>query len=123
MRVRSFCVSLALLALAFSALAEPKAYDLVQYRGKAAGLTIAFDFGDGYAEASEIRITPAAGGKTVRFVLNDGEKMRFIPAKSGGDEEEVILKMSQHDAAPEKVEGTYRARGKTIAFRLLKRPR
>ena len=121
MSAQKFFIALAIVALSLPALGEPKAYELVRYRGKAAGLTIAFDFGDGYPEASEVRITAAGRRKSTRFVLDDSGKMRFVPEKDRGSGEEVTLKMGPDDAAPAKVEGTYRAAGKTIPFSLAKK--
>ena len=112
-------------AFAAAALAEPKAYDLVKYRGKAAGLTIAFDFGDRYPAASELRIAEGHERKSTRFVL-DGENldestMRFVPEKDRNGGREVVLKMSADAAAPPEIEGTYRAGGKAIPFALKQR--
>jgi len=121
MRASRLCVVFALLALGLPAFAEPKAYELVKYRGKAAGLTIAFDFGDGYPEASEIRITPEGGGGSRKLVLDQSGGMRFVLEKNRGSGEEVILKMSPGDAPPRKVEGTYRAGGQVTRFTLVKR--
>lgn len=117
MRARIIFTALALLlAVALPALAEPKAYDLVKYRGKAEGLTIAFDYGDGYPEASEVRIKQARGGKSMRFALVDDSKLRFVPEKKRGSGDEVTLEMEPLDEPPDKVKGTYRAGGKTIRF-------
>lgn len=117
---RIFLIGLFLSLLSF-AHAEPKAYELVKYSGKAARVTIAFDFGDGYALASEIRITE--GGKTRTFRLDDSGKAVFVPAKAGGAVKSVTLKMDLEDAnaAPDKVSGSYVAGGKTVSFTLTKR--
>ena len=115
-----FGFSLALLGLALPALGEPKAYDLVKYRGSADGVVIAFDFADGYPEASAVRVTEK--GKRTVFLLDDSGLMRFVPKKqkepNGG--REVALKMSPDDAAPEIVEGTYRNGARTVRFTLKK---
>ena len=47
--------------------AAPKAYDTVFYKGKAAGLKIVFAFGHRHVEASNVKITESASGKTARF--------------------------------------------------------
>jgi hypothetical protein len=47
--------------------AAPKAYDTVFYKGKAAGLKILFEFGHRHVEASNVKITESASGKTTRF--------------------------------------------------------
>jgi hypothetical protein len=47
--------------------AEPKAYDTVFYKGKAAGRKIVFKFCHGHVEASNVKITESASGKTSRF--------------------------------------------------------
>jgi hypothetical protein len=119
MRAAKCLVLLALLAFTQPALAEPKAYELFKYRGKAEGLTIAFDFAPGYPEASEVRIKQGRRGKTTRFVLGDEEKMRFVPEKNRASGEEVTIELSRDDGSDEKVNGTYRAGGKTIRFTLI----
>lgn len=100
--------------------AEPKAYDLVKYQGKAGGATIAFDFADGYPEASEVKIT--AGKKTATYSLQGTGKMQFVPLKGGvGGIQSVSLDMSAEDAAPAKVTGSYVAGGKPVPFTLTKK--
>ena len=111
---------LTLLGLALPALADPKAYDLVKYRGSAAGVVIAFDFADGYPEASKVRVTEK--GKRTIFLLDNSGMMRFVPEKqkepNGG--RGLTLKMSPDDAAPERVEGTYHNGARTVRFALKK---
>ena len=107
-----------LIAFALPALAEPKAYELIKYRGKAEGLTIAFDLAAGYPEASELRIKQGRRGKTTRFVLVDEDKMRFVPEQNRASGEEVTIELSPNDGSDDKVNGTYRAAGKTIRFTL-----
>lgn len=118
MRAAKFCSVLAVLLTAISqGFAEAKAYDLIRYRGKAEGLTIAFDLGCGYVEASEVRIKQGRS-KSMRFALVSGDAMRFVPEKNRGSGEEVTLEMSPDDCPEETVRGTYRAGGKTIRFTL-----
>ena len=107
-----------LVAFALPGLAEPKAYELIKYRGKAEGLTIAFDLAAGYPEASEVRIKQGRRGKTRRFVLVDEDKMRFVPEKNRASGEEVTIELSPDDGSDDKVNGAYRAAGKTIRFTL-----
>jgi hypothetical protein len=77
--------------------AEPKAYDTVFYKGKAAGLKIVFELDHGHVEASNVKITESASGKTTKFYLTgrDGQtgtgKIRFAPAKRA--KKEVLLEM------------------------------
>ncbi|HEY0369462.1 MAG TPA: hypothetical protein VGC85_07685 [Chthoniobacterales bacterium] len=120
MQLRCAFVILAFAAFNNSAAAEPKAYDLVKYRGQAGTLTITFDFADGYEQASEIRVTDTRTKKTTRFKLDDNGNQRFVPAMTmGRRHEEILLKMNLDDAsAPEQVEGTYRSVGKNIRFTL-----
>ncbi|HSH38107.1 MAG TPA: hypothetical protein VK993_04915, partial [Chthoniobacterales bacterium] len=120
MRAATLCIVLALLAFARRAFADPKAYDVVKYRGKADGLTIAFGSADGYPEASEVRTKQRRSGESTRFVLAAGGEMRFVPEKNRAGYEEVTLEMSPDDGPAEKVLGAYRAGGKTIPFRLTK---
>jgi hypothetical protein len=98
MNYRTLIVAVALIAVRLVvpfASAEPKAYDTVFYKGKAAGLRIVFEFGHGYVEASNVKITESASGKTTKFYLSgrDGQmgtgKMRFAPVK--GAKKEVLL--------------------------------
>ena len=121
MRSPRLFVALIMIALSLPAAGEPKAYELVNYRGKAEGVTIAFDFADGYPQASEVRITAAGGGKSRRFVLDESGEMHFAPENDRNSSEGVTLKMSADDAAPEKVKGIYRAGAKTIFFSLTRR--
>jgi hypothetical protein len=118
MRAAKYLLVLALLAFAQPAFGEAKAYELFKYRGKAEGLTIAFDFAAGYPEASEVRIKEGRRGKTTRFVLADEETMRFVPEKNRASGEEVTIELSPDDGSDDKVKGTYRAGGKTIRFTL-----
>ena len=120
MRFAKICIALALLALARPGLAEPKAYELIKYRGKAEGLTIAFDYGWGYPEASEIRINRARGGKSMRFALVDETQMRFVSEKNRASGEEVTLEMGSYDDPRDKLKGAYHSGGKTIRFTLRK---
>jgi hypothetical protein len=118
-------VALVTLPLALSSTsAESKAYDVVQYKGKAAGLRITFEFADGYPEASHLEITESASGKPVKFVLANGDaqsgtgKMRFVPEKGNDKTKEVSLQMEAEGDPPSTVRGTYAADGKSVRFTL-----
>jgi hypothetical protein len=85
---RTLIVAAALFAVCLVvpfASAEPKAYATAFYKGKAAGLKIVFAFDHDYVEASNVKITESASGKTTKFYLSgrDGQmgtgKMRFVP--------------------------------------------
>jgi hypothetical protein len=88
MNNKTLITVVALLVVPFAS-AKPKAYDTVFYKGKAAGLKIVFEFDHGYVEASNVKITGSASGKTTKFYLSgrDGQmgtgKMRFAPVKGG----------------------------------------
>ena len=78
MNYRTLIVALALIAVRLVvplASAKPKAHDTVFYKGKAAGLKIVFEFDHGYVEASNVKITGSASGKTTKFYLSgrDGQ--------------------------------------------------
>ena len=103
-----------------SVVAEPKAYEVVKYKGKAQGVTIALDFGDGYPEASEMRVTDRKSGKSTRFGLDDSGEMRFVPPKQSTGKREIVLKMSMDDGPLAKIEGTYTVDGKQTPFTLRK---
>ncbi len=124
MNYRTLTVAMALIVVPF-ALAEPKAYDTVVYKGKAAGLRIVFEFDHGHVEASNVRITESTSGKTTRFYLTgrDGQmgtgKIRFAPAK--GPRKEVLLEMDPFGDPLSTVKGSYTAAGKTVPFTLTKR--
>jgi hypothetical protein len=127
MNHKTLITVVALLVVPFAS-AEPKAYDTAFYKGKAAGLKIAFEFGHGYVEASSVKITESASGKTTKFYLSgrDGQmgtsKMRFAPVR--GDKakrKEVFLEMDPFGDPPSTVNGTYTAAGKTVPFTLKKR--
>jgi hypothetical protein len=67
MNYRTLTVAVALIAVRSVvpfASAEPKAYDTVFYKGKTARLRIVFEFCRGHVEASNVKITESASGKT-----------------------------------------------------------
>ena len=105
--------------------AEPKAYDTVFYKGRTAGLRIVFEFDHGHVEASNVKITESASGKTTKFYLTgrDGQmgtgKIRFAPVK--GTRKEVLLEMDPFADAESSIKGSYTAAGKTVPFTLTKR--
>ena len=103
-----------------SAVAEPKAYEVVKYKGKAEGVTFALDFGAGYVDASHVWVTDRKSGKTTRFMLDESGEMRFVPKKPGAQRKEVVLKMGRDDGPAEQIEGTYTVDGKVIQFTLRK---
>jgi hypothetical protein len=130
MNYRTLTVAVALIAVRLVvpfASAEPKAYDAVFYKGKAAGLRIIFEFDHGHVEASNVRITESANGKKTKFYLTgrDGEmgtgKIRFAPVK--GAKREVLLEMDPFGDPLSTVKGRYMAAGKTVPFTLTKRKR
>jgi hypothetical protein len=105
--------------------AGPKAYDTVFYKGKAAGLKIVFEFDHGYVEASNVKITGSASGKTTKFYLSgrDGQmgtgEMRFAPVK--GAKKEVLLEMDPFGNPMSTVKGSYITAGETVPFTLTKK--
>lgn len=112
---RFFLALLFLITTPAPVFAEAKAYDLVKYTGSAGGVHFALDYGAGYVEASEMRIT--ADGKTTRFKLDtSGEMMQFVPDRKEGSDRKVVLKLGVDDAPGAKIEGTYTSSGKTITF-------
>jgi hypothetical protein len=128
MNYRTLTVAVALVAVRWVipfASAEPKAYDTVFYKGKAAGLRIVFEFDHAHVEASNVKITESASGKTTKFYLSgrDGQmgtgKIRFAPVK--GARKEVLLEMDPLGNPPSPIKGSYMAAGKTVPFTLTKR--
>ena len=128
MNHRTLIVAVALIAVRLVvpfASAEPKAYDTVFYKGRAAGLRIVFEFDHGHVEASNVKITESASGKTTKFYLTgrDGQmgtgKIRFAPVK--GTRKEVLLEMDPFADAESSIKGSYTAAGKTVPFTLTKR--
>jgi hypothetical protein len=128
MNYRTLIVAVALIAVRLVvpfASAEPEAYDTVFYKGKAAGLKIAFEFCHGHVEASKVKITESASGKTTKFYLSgrDGQtgtgKIRFAPVK--GARKEVLLEMDPFGDLLSTVKGSYATAGKTVPFTLTKR--
>jgi len=126
MNHRTLIVAVALITVRLVvpfASAEPKAYDTVFYKGKAAGLRIILEFDHGHVEASNVKITESASGKTTKFYLSgrDGQmgKMRFAPVK--GAKKEVLLEMDPFGDPLSTIEGSYTAAGKTVPFTLTKR--
>ena len=125
---RALTVAVALMAVRLVvpfASAEPKANYTVFYKGKAAGLRIVFEFDHGHVEASNVKITESASGKTTRFYLTgrDGQmgtgKIRFAPVK--GAKKEVLLEMDPFGDPQSTIKGSYTAAGKTVPFTLTKR--
>ena len=128
MNYRALTVAVALIAVPLVvpfASAEPKAYDTVFYKERAAGLRIVFEFDHGHVEASNVKITESASGKTTKFYLTgrDGQmgtgKIRFAPVK--GTRKEVLLEMDPFADAESSIKGSYTAAGKTVPFTLTKR--
>jgi hypothetical protein len=129
MNYRTLIVAVALIAVPLVvpfAAAAPKAYDTVFYKGKAAGLKIVFEFGHVYVEASNVKITKSASGKTTKFYLSgrDGQtgtdKIRFAPVKRDKTKKEVLLEMDPFGDPPPTIKGTYTAARKTVPFTLTK---
>ena len=128
MNYRTLTVAVALIAVRLVvpfASAEPKANDTVFYKGKAAGLRIVLEFDHGHVEASKVKITESASGKTTRFYLAGRDrqmetgKIRFAPVK--GAKKEVLLEMDPFGDPQSTIKGSYRAAGKTVPFTLTKR--
>jgi hypothetical protein len=116
-----FRVLFAVVMLVFaarSAVAEPKAYEVVKYRGKTEGMTFVLNYGHGYAHASEMWVTDRKSGKATRFGLDDSNEMRFVRGKQTGGKREIVLKMGMDEEAPNKVEGIYSNDGKQTQFTL-----
>jgi hypothetical protein len=120
MQFRGLFAVVVLLFACRPAVAEPKAYEVVKYKGAANGVTIALDYGDGYPQASHMRVTDRKGGKTTRFVLDESGEMRFVAEKQSGGKREVILKMGVDDGPAERIEGIYAVDGKQTHFTLRK---
>ena len=105
--------------------AEPKAYDIILYKWKAAGLKIVFEFDHDHVEASTVKITETASGKTTKFYLSGRAeqmgtgKLRFAPVK--GAKKEVLLEIDPFGDPLSTVKGSYTAAGKTVPFTLTKR--
>ena len=130
MNYRTLIFAVALIAVRLVvpfASAEPKAYDTVFYKGKAAGLKIVFEFDRAHVEASTVKITEPASGKTTKFYLTgrDGQmgtgKIRFAPMK--GARKEVLLEMDPFGDPLSTAKGSYTAAGKTVPFTLTRRKR
>src|SRR5438067_8981484 len=127
MNYRALTVAVALIAVRLIvpfASAEPKAYDTVFYKGKAAGLRIVFEFDHGHVEASNVKITESANGKTTKFYLSGRDrqmgtgKIRFAPVK--GAKKEVLLEMDPFGDPLSSIKGSYTAARKTVPFTLTK---
>jgi hypothetical protein len=118
MQIRVFLTVVGLVFACLSAGAEPKAYEVVKYKGKAGSVTIALDYGDGYVHASHMWVTDRKSGKSTQFMLDDSGEMRFVPKKQGGSKKEVVLKMSMDDGPLATIDGTYTVDGKQTQFTL-----
>jgi hypothetical protein len=120
MQFRALFAVVVLVFACRSAVAEPKAYEVVKYKGKAEGVTIALDYGNGYPDASHLWVTDRKSGKATRFMLDESGEMRFVPKKLGAQKREIVLKMSMDDGPAEKIEGIYTVDGKRTDFTLRK---
>ena len=128
MNYRTLSVAVALIAIRlivpFTS-AEPKAYDIILYKWKAAGLKIVFEFDHDHVEASTVKITESASGKTTKFYLSGRDeqmgtgKLRFAPVK--GAKKEVLLEIDPFGDPPSTVKGSYTTAGKTVPFTLTKK--
>jgi hypothetical protein len=118
MKFRTFLAVVGLVFACLSAFAEPKAYEVVKYKGKAEGVTFALEFGAGYVDASHMWVTDRKSGKRTRFMLDESDEMRFVPKEPSAQKKEVVLKMGREDGPAEKIEGTYTIDGKVIQFTL-----
>jgi|SRR5436309_2091519 len=125
MNYRTLTIAVALIAAGLVVSAQPKPSDPVFYKGKAAGLRIVLAFDHDHVEASNVKITESANGKTTRFYLagRDGQtgtgKIRFAPVK--GAKKEILLDMDPLGDPQSTIKGSYTATGKTVAFTLTKR--
>ena len=120
MQFRALFAVVVLLFVCRSAVAEPKAYEVVKYKGTANGVTIVLDYGDGYPQASHMWVTDRQSGKTTRFMLDESGEMRFVPKKPSAQKREIVLKLGMDDGPTEKVDGTYTVDGKQKQFTLRK---
>ncbi len=118
MKSRTFLLVLTVsfLAVFCGVRAEPKAYEVVKFHGKAAGATIALDYADGYFLASELKVI--AAGKTTKFRLDQSGTWNFVPEKGSG--KTVSLKLEPDSPAPDTISGTYTVGGKSVPFTLSK---
>ena len=128
MNYPTLTVAVALIAVGWVvpfASAEPKAYDTVFYKGKTARQKIVFEFGQGHVEASNVKITESASGRTTKFYLSGRDeqmgtgKLRFSPVR--GANKEVLLEMDPFGDPLATIKGSYTAAGKTVPFTLTKR--
>jgi hypothetical protein len=130
MKYRTLTIATALVAVRAAVLfasAQPQAQDTVFYKGKMAALRIVFEFNHEHVEASNLKVTESASGKTTRFYLSgrDGQtptgRIRFAPVK--GAKKEVLLEMDPLGNPPSRIEGSYTSAGKIIPFILTKKKR
>ena len=88
-------------------------------------MKIIFEFDYGHVEASTVKITESASGKTTKFYLSgrDGQmgtgKLRFVPVK--GAKKEVLLEIDPFGDPLPTVKGSYTTAGKTVPFIVQKR--
>jgi hypothetical protein len=120
MKSRLFLLVALLVSLVSIGHAEPKAYDLVKYSGKAAGATIYFDFADGYSEASTLKVAEPGSSKRTNYMMENSNTMLFLPEKDAKSGKSITLNFDMESRAPSKVTGTYTSGGKTTPFTLTK---
>jgi len=100
-----------------SVFAEPKAYEVVKYKGKAEGVTFALDYGDGYPHASHMKVTDRRG-KTTAFDLDGSDEMRFVPKPQSSPKREIVLSLGMEGGPSATIEGTYTVGDKQTKFTL-----
>jgi uncharacterized protein YecT (DUF1311 family) len=129
MNHQTLITAAALIILRFGlpfASAAPKAYEIVNYKGNGPGITVVFEFANGYPGASRIKIIESGSGKTTEFYFPGEDeqtgagKMRFAPVEGDDRTKEVLLQMEAEGDPPPTVKGTYTAGGKTVLFNLTK---
>ena len=117
MRFRSSLLVAVLACFCLSAMAEPKAYEVVKYKAKAEGLVFSLDYADGYPQASHMTVKDRRG-QTTAFDLDGNDQMRFVPKKESSPKREIVLKLSIDDAPGDAIEGTYTLGNLQIPFTL-----
>jgi len=93
-------------------LAEPKAFDVVNYAGEAVGLKVAMAYADGLLDATEVTLSGKALPDPVilRFQGGEDDDVTFL---SDDGAYRMTCKLAEGDEPPPSVSGTLHVSGAT----------
>jgi hypothetical protein len=115
---RSFWIlALGCLLLLGVSVAEPKAFDVVQYSGEVLGRKLVMNYADGLLDATEITVSGKAFKEpfVLRFQGGEDDSVTFV---SDDDAYRFVCKLDGGEEPPQAVSGELRFGGTTHRFLL-----